>query len=366
MNKKIVYGDKAREALVRGVDAVADVVKVTLGPKGKNVIVDKEYGDPQIINDGVSIAKEVELEDPAENAGARLVISAAMKANEVAGDGTTTSVVLTQAIIKEGLKNLSAGRNSVSMKNGMNFAARDIIDMLESQAVSVNTNEAIVNVASISAGNDTEVGELIAEAMQKVGKDGIITVSESKTVDTSLEVVEGMQFDRGYVSQYFVTDTEKMEASFDNPYVLCVNKRLGGAQELMPILEQIARDGSPVVIIAEDIEGEALATLTMNNLRKLIKVIAIKAPDFGINRKDKLEDIAILTGGKCVIDELGVKLENFTLSDLGRAEKVIATKDHTTIIVSQTNEKLEEHIKLLKAKIPSEIEYQNRYSTWYE
>ena len=351
MNKKIVYGDKAREALVKGVDAVADVVKVTLGPKGKNVIVDKEYGDPQIINDGVSIAKEVELEDPAENAGARLVISAAMKANEVAGDGTTTSVVLTQAIIKEGLKNLSAGRNSVSMKNGMNFAARDVIDMLESQAVSVNTDEAIVNVASISAGNDTEVGKLIAEAMEKVGKDGIITVSESKTFDTSLEVVEGMQFDRGYISQYFVTDTEKMEASFDNPYVLCVNKRLGGVQELMPILEQIARDGSPVVIIAEDIEGEALATLTMNNLRKLIKVIAIKAPDFGINRKDKLEDIAILTGGKCVIDELGVKLENFTLNDLGRAEKVIATKDHTTIIVSQTNEKLEKHIKLLKAKI---------------
>ena len=351
MNKKIVYGDKAREALVKGVDAVADVVKVTLGPKGKNVIVDKEYGDPQIINDGVSIAKEVELEDPAENAGARLVISAAMKANEVAGDGTTTSVVLTQAIIKEGLKNLSAGRNSVSMKNGMNFAARDVIDILESQAVSVDTDEAIVNVASISAGNDTEVGKLIAEAMEKVGKDGIITVSESKTFDTSLEVVEGMQFDRGYISQYFVTDTEKMEASFDNPYVLCVNKRLGGVQELMPILEQIARDGSPVVIIAEDIEGEALATLTMNNLRKLIKVIAIKAPDFGINRKDKLEDIAILTGGKCVIDELGVKLENFTLNDLGRAEKVIATKDHTTIIVSQTNEKLEEHIKLLKAKI---------------
>ena len=351
MNKKIVYGDKAREALVKGVDAVADVVKVTLGPKGKNVIVDKEYGDPQIINDGVSIAKEVELEDPAENAGARLVISAAMKANEVAGDGTTTSVVLTQAIIKEGLKNLSAGRNSVSMKNGMNFAARDVIDILESQAVSVNTDEAIVNVASISAGNDTEVGKLIAEAMEKVGKDGIITVSESKTFDTSLEVVEGMQFDRGYISQYFVTDTEKMEASFDNPYVLCVNKRLGGVQELMPILEQIARDGSPVVIIAEDIEGEALATLTMNNLRKLIKVIAIKAPDFGINRKDKLEDIAILTGGKCVIDELGVKLENFTLNDLGRAEKVIATKDHTTIIVSQTNEKLEKHIKLLKAKI---------------
>ena len=351
MNKKIVYGEEARAALVKGVDAVADVVKVTLGPKGKNVIVDKEYGDPQIINDGVSIAKEVELEDPAENAGARLVISAASKANEIGGDGSTGTIVLTQTMVKEGMKNLSAGRNSVSIKNGMNAAAKDVVELLEKQAVPVDTNEAIINVAAISAGNDKEIGKLIAEAVEKVGKDGIITVSESKTFDTSLEVVEGMQFDRGYVSQYFVTDPEKMEASYDNPFILCVNKSLGGAQELMPILEQVAKSGSPLIIIAENIEGEALATLTMNNLRKLIKVVAVKAPDFGVNRKDKLEDIAILTGGKCVIDELGMTLDKMTLADLGRAEKVVVTKDHTTIIVSQTNEKLEEHIKVLKAKI---------------
>ena len=351
MNKKIMYGEEARASLVKGVNAVADVVKVTLGPKGKNVVIDKEYGDPQIINDGVSIAKEVELEDPAENAGARLIISAATKANEISGDGSTSSILLSQTMVNEGLKSLSAGRNSVSIKNGMNAAARDVVKLLGEQAVPVNTSEAITNVAAISAGNDKEIGKLIAEAVEKVGKDGIITVSESKTFDTTLEVVEGMQFDKGYISQYFVTDSEKMEASYENPYILCINKSLGGAQELMPILEQVAKSGSPLVIIAEDIEGEALATLTMNNLRKLIKVIAIKAPDFGVNRKDKLEDIAILTGGRCVIDELGVTLDKMTLADLGRAEKVIATKDHTTIIVSQTNEVLEEHVKVLKAKI---------------
>ena len=351
MNKKIVYGEEARAALVKGVDAVADVVKVTLGPKGKNVVIDKEYGDPQIINDGVSIAKEVELEDSAENAGARLLISAASKANDIAGDGSSTTILLTQAMIKEGLRNLSTGRNSVAIKNGMSVAARDVVKLLDRDSIPVKTVEAITNVASISAGNDEETGKLIAEAMEKVGKDGIITVGESKTFDTTLEVVEGMQFDKGYVSQYFVTDTERMEASFDNPYILCVNKRLAGIQELMPILEQVAKKGVPLVIIAEDIEGEALATLTMNNLRKLIKVVAIKAPDFGINRTEKLHDIAILTGGRCAVDELGVALNSLTLDDLGTAERVVVTKDHTTIIVSQTNAKLEEHIKVLKAKI---------------
>ena len=351
MNKKIVYGEEARAALVKGVDAVADVVKVTLGPKGKNVVIDKEYGDPQIINDGVSIAKEVELEDSAENAGARLLISAASKANDIAGDGSSTTILLTQAMIKEGLRNLSTGRNSVAIKNGMSAAARDVVKLLDRDSIPVKTVEAITNVASISAGNDEETGKLIAEAMEKVGKDGIITVGESKTFDTTLEVVEGMQFDKGYVSQYFVTDTERMEASFDNPYILCVNKRLAGIQELMPILEQVAKKGVPLVIIAEDIEGEALATLTMNNLRKLIKVVAIKAPDFGINRTEKLHDIAILTGGRCAVDELGVALNSLTLDDLGTAERVVVTKDHTTIIVSQTNAKLEEHIKVLKAKI---------------
>lgn len=354
MSKKIIYGEDSRSSLVKGVNAVADVVKVTLGPKGKNVIIDKEYGDPQIINDGVSIAKEVELDDPVENAGAKLVISTAAKSNDAVGDGSSSVILLTQAMVKEGMKDLSAGRNSVAIKNGMMIAAKDIVALLDKQAIPVDTREAIVNVASISAGNDPEVGELIAEAMEKVGKDGIITVGESKTLDTTLEVVEGMQFERGYISQYFVTDSERMEAVYENPYVLCVNKRLAGVQELMPILEQIARDGDSLVIIAEDIEGEALATLTMNTLRKLIKCIAIKAPDYGLNRKDRLEDIAILTGGKLAIDELGQKLENFTVQDLGRADKVVATKDHTTIIVSERSAALEQHVKVLEAKIEVE------------
>lgn len=350
MSKKIIYGGDSRTSLVKGIDAVADVVKVTLGPKGKNIIIDKEYGDPQIINDGVSIAKEVELDDPIENAGAKLAISTAAKSNDAVGDGSSTCILLTQAMVKEGIRSLSSGRNAVALKNGMMTAAKDVVKMLDKQAIPVDTRESIVNVASISAGNDPEVGELIAEAMEKVGRDGIITVGESKTFDTTLEVVEGMQFERGYISQYFVTDPERMEAVYENPYVLCVNKRLAGVQEIMPILEQVARSGDALVIIAEDIEGEALATLTMNTLRKLIKCVAIKAPDFGINRKDKLEDIAILTGGKLVIDELGQKLENFTIQDLGRAEKVAVTKDHTTIIVSETTPELEEHVKILRAK----------------
>lgn len=354
MSKKIVYGGDSRASLVKGIDAVADVVKVTLGPKGKNVIIDREYGDPQIINDGVSIAREVELDDPIENAGAKLAISTAAKSNDAVGDGSSTCILLTQAMIKEGIKNLSAGRNSVALKNGMMTAAKEVVKMLDKQAIPVDTREAIVNVASISAGNDPEIGELIADAMEKVGKDGIITVGESKTFDTTLEVVEGMQFDRGFISQYFATNTEMTEAIYENPYVLCANKRLAGSQELMPILEQIAKSGEALIIIAEDIEGEALATLTMNTLRKLIKVVAIKAPDFGISRKDKLEDIAILTGGKLAIDELGQKLESFTLKDLGRADKVVVTKDHTTIIVSETNPKLEEHVKVLQAKIEVE------------
>ena len=354
MSKKIIYGGNSRNSLVKGIDAVADVVKVTLGPKGKNVIIDREYGDPQIINDGVSIAKEVELDDPIENAGAKLAISTAAKSNDAVGDGSSTCILLTQAMVKEGIKSLSSGRNAVALKNGMMIAAKDVVSLLDKQAIPVDTRESIVSVASISAGNDLEVGELIAEAMEKVGRDGIITVGESKTFDTTLEVVEGMQFERGYISQYFVTDPERMEAIYENPYILCVNKRIAGVQEIMPILEQVARSGDALVIIAEDIEGEALATLTMNTLRKLIKCVAIKAPDFGISRKDKLEDIAVLTGGKLAIDELGQKLENFTLQDLGRAEKIVVTKDHTTIIVSETTPKLEEHIKVLRAKMEVE------------
>ena len=355
MTKKIVYSDKSREALVNGINAVADVVKVTIGPKGKNVVIEKENGIPQIINDGVTIAREVELEDPIENAGAKLIQEAALKANDSAGDGSSTTCVLVQAMVNEGMRNLSKGCNAVEIKKGMISAAKEITKNLDRKAIQVNTANAIKQVASISAGNDNEIGELIAEAVEKVGKDGIITVSESKTFETSLEVTEGMQFDRGYISQYFVTDAEKGEAVYENPYVLCVNKKIGGAQEITPIFEQVARNGNkPVLLIAEDIEGEALATLTLNNLRKVINVVAVKAPDFGINRKDKLEDIAILTGGKLAIDELGQKLENFTLNDLGKADKVIVTKDHTTIIVSETDDRLEEHVKLLKAKIQVE------------
>ena len=358
MTKRIVYSDRSREALVNGINAVADVVKVTLGPKGRNVVIEKENGTPQIINDGVTIAREVELEDPIENAGAKLIQEAALKANEDAGDGTSTCSVLVQAMVNEGMRNLSRGCNAVEIKKGMLEAAKEITKNLDRRAIQVNTSNAIKQVASISAGNDDEVGELIAEAVEKVGRDGIITVSESKTFETSLEVTEGMQFDRGYISQYFVTDAEKGEAVYENPYVLCVNKKIGGAQEITPIFEQIARNGNkPVLLIAEDIEGEALATLTLNNLRKVINVVAVKAPDFGINRKNKLEDIAILTGGKLAIDELGQKLENFTLNDLGKADKVIVTKDHTTIIVNETDSRLEEHVKLLNAKITVEAKH---------
>jgi len=355
MVKKIVFNEESRKGLVKGINAVADVVKVTLGPKGRNVVIEKEVGVPQIINDGVSIAREVELEDPIENSGAKLIQEAALKANDSAGDGSSSTCVLVQALVNEGIKNITRGCNAVEIKKGMMYAAKEIVKQLDKKAIPVNNSETIKQVASISAGNDDEVGSLIAEAMNKVGKDGIITVSESKTFETSLEITEGMQFDRGYISQYFVTDAEKGEAVYENPYVLCVNKKIGGAQEITPIFEQIARNGNkPVLLIAEDIEGEALATLTLNNLRKVINVVAVKAPDFGVNRKDKLEDIAILTGGKLAIDELGQKLDTFTLNDLGKADKVIVTKDHTTIIVNKTGERLEEHVKLLKAKIAVE------------
>lgn len=351
MSKKIVYGEESRASLIKGVNAVADAVKVTLGPKGKNVIIEKEYGDPQIINDGVSIAKEVELEDPVENSGAKLIIAAATRANDEAGDGSSTTIILTQAMIKEGMKNLSAGRNAVALKNGMNGAAAEIAKILDSKAIPVNTSDAISQVATISAGNDESVGALIEEAMEKVGKDGVITVAESKTFETTLEVTEGMQFDRGYLSQYFATDVEKGEAVYDDCYILCANKKIGSLKEVMPILEQVAKNNLPLLIIAEDIEGEALATLTINKMRNLIKVVPVKAPDYGAYRKDKLEDIGILTGGKVAIDELGQKLENFTINDLGKADRVIVTKDHTTILVNNRNSEVEERVKILQAKI---------------
>lgn len=350
MSKKIVYGEEAREALVRGVNAVADAVKVTIGPKGRNVIIEKEYGSPQIINDGVSIAKEVEIEDPIENSGAKLIIDVASRTNDNVGDGTSTSCVLAQALISEGLKAVEKGFNAVQVKKGMQLAAQEISKTLDTLAVPVDTSEAIAQVAAISAGNDEEVGKLIAEAMERVGKDGVITVGESKSFDTSLEVTEGMQFDRGYISPYFATDMEKGEAVYENCYVLCINKSIGGMNEILSIIEQVAKEGAPLLLIAEDVEGEALATLTINNMRKIIKVVVVKAPDFGIHRTNKLKDIAILTGGKCAIDELNQKVENFTLADLGVADKVIVTKDHTTIIVSARTPELEAHVKMLQAQ----------------
>ena len=351
MAKKIIYGSESRTSLIKGVNAVADAVKVTLGPKGRNVVIDREYGDPQIINDGISIAREVELDDVVENTGAKLIISAATKANDEAGDGSTSTIILTQAMIEEGIRNLSTGRNAVAIKNGMNEAAAYVAKMLDEKAIPVNTSSAIAQVATISAGNDESVGRLIEEAMEKVGKDGVITVSQSNTFETTLEVTEGMQFDRGYLSPYFATDMEKGEAVYENPYVLCANKKIGSIKEILPLLQKVAEQGEALVIIAEDVEGEALATMTLNKMRNLIKVVPVKAPDYGTYRKDKLEDIAVLTGGKCVIDELGQKLENFTLEDLGRADKVIVTKDHTTIIVTEVTTELEERVKILQAKI---------------
>ena len=351
MTKKIVYGEESRAALVKGVNAVADAVKVTLGPKGKNVIIEKEYGDPQIINDGISIAKEVELEDPIENSGAKLIIAAASHANDEAGDGSSTTVILTQAMVNEGVKNIARGRNAIAIKNSMNETAKEIASILDKKAIPVDSSSAIAQVATISAGNDESVGKLIEEAMEKVGRDGVITVGESKTFETTLEVTEGMQFDRGYISQYFATDMAKGEAVYENPYVLCVNRKLGSAKEILPIMQKIAEDGASLVLIAEDVEGEALATLTVNKMRNVIKVVPVKAPDYGTYRKDKLEDIAVLTGGKVAIDELGQKLEDFTLADLGRASKVVVTKDHTTIIVDEVTPELQERANILQNKI---------------
>ena len=350
MAKKIVYGEEAREALIKGVNAVADAVKVTIGPKGRNVIIEKEYGSPQIINDGVSIAKEVEIEDPIENSGAKLVIDVASKTNDNVGDGTSTSCVLAQAMINDGLRAVEKGYNAVQVKKGMQLAAQEIAKKLDELATPVDTSEAIAQVAAISAGNDEEVGKLIAEAMERVGKDGVITVGESSSFDTTLEVTEGMQFDRGYISPYFATDAEKGVAEYEDCYVLCVNKTIGGMKEILPIIEQVAKAGAPLLLIAEDVEGEALASLTINSMRKVLKIVVVKAPDFGIHRTNKLKDIAVLTNGKCAIDELNLKVENFSLKDLGKADKVVVTKDHTTIIVNERTEDLEKYVKVLQAQ----------------
>ena len=359
MAKQIVFEEDARKALLRGIDAVADAVKVTLGPKGRNVILQKKFGAPQIVNDGVTIAKEIELKDNLENAGAQLLKEVSSKTNDVAGDGTTTASVLAQAIVREGLRNLTAGANPMSMKRGIDKAVEVAINKIKELSRPVNTKEEIAQVAGISAGNNSEIGELIAEAMDKVGHDGVITVEESKSFGTNLKVVEGMQFDKGYISPYFVTDPERMEAVLEDAYVLCVNKKINLIADLVPVLEQVARDGRSLLLIAEDVEGEALATLVVNTMRKVLRAVAVKAPGFGDRRKAMLEDIAILTGGQMFTEELGIKLENITTDMMGVAKRVTVTKDETTIVVgNETKEAVAERVRLIKKQIEaSDSEY---------
>lgn len=331
MAKELLYSEQARRKLEKGVNTLADAVKITLGPKGRNVVLERKYGSPTITNDGVTIAREIELEDPFENMGAQLVKEVATKTNDVAGDGTTTATVLAQAMIREGLKNVAAGANPMELKKGIDKAVEVAVDYIKSVAKPVETKNAIAQVAAISA-DDHEIGELIAEAMEKVGKDGVITVEESPTFGTQLEVVEGLQFDRGYISHYFVTDTERMEAVLEEPYILITDRKISSVQDLLPVLERMVQTGKPLLIIAEDVEGEALATLVLNKLRGTLNVAAVKAPGFGERRKAMLEDIAVVTGGQVISEEVGLKLENTTLAQLGSARQVIIRKDDTTIV----------------------------------
>ena len=359
MAKRIIFDEEARKALLKGIDAVADAVKVTLGPKGRNVILTKKFGAPQIVNDGVTIVKEIELKDALENSGAQLLKEVSSKTNDVAGDGTTTASVLAQAIVREGLKNLTAGANPMSMKRGIDRAVESAVSKIKSMSRPVNTKEEIAQVAAISAGNNKEIGELIAEAMEKVGHDGVISVEESKSFGTNLKVVEGMQFDKGYISPYFVTDPERMEAVLEDAYVFCCNKKINLISDLVPLLEQVARDGKSLLLIAEDIEGEALATLVVNTMRKVLRAVAVKAPGFGDRRKAMLEDIAILTGGEMFTEELGIKLENVTTQMLGKAKRVTVTKDETTIVVGdETKAAVQERVRLIRKQIEaSDSEY---------
>lgn len=359
MAKRIVFNEEARKSLLKGIDAVADAVKVTLGPKGRNVILEKKFGAPQIVNDGVTIAKEIELEDGLENAGAQLLKEVSSKTNDVAGDGTTTASVLAQAIVREGLRNLTAGANPMGIKRGMDKGVEMAVEKIKKMAQPVDSKEKLAQVATISAGNNAQIGDLIADAMEKVGTDGVITVEESKSFGTNLKVVEGMQFDKGYISPYFVTDPERMEAVLEDAYVLCVNKKINLIADLVPILEQVARDGRSLLIIAEDVEGEALATLVVNTMRKVLRAVAVKAPGFGDRRKAMLEDIAILTGGEMFTEELGIKLENITVQMLGKAKRVTVTKDNTTIVVGDENkERVADRVRLIKKQIEqSDSEY---------
>ena len=353
MSAKIIeYSSEARNALKQGVDKLANAVKVTLGPKGRNVILDKKFGAPTVTKDGVSVAKEIELEDPTENMGAQMVREVASKTSDIAGDGTTTATVLAQAIYREGLKNVTAGANPMDLKRGIDIAVAKVIDYLKSLSRDVEGRDEIAQVGAISANNDKTIGDLIADAMEKVGKDGVITVEEAKGTETGLEVVEGMQFDRGYLSPYFVTNSETMEAELEDPFILIHDKKISSMKDLLPVLEKVAQSGRPLLIIAEDLEGEALATLVVNKLRGTLKVAAVKAPGFGDRRKAMLEDIAILTGGTVISEERGFKLENATIEYLGHAKKVNIDKDNTTIVEGAgLSEDIKKRVNEIKAQI---------------
>ncbi|MBE9166531.1 chaperonin GroEL [Pleurocapsales cyanobacterium LEGE 06147] len=351
MAKSIIYNDEARRALERGIDLLAESVAVTLGPKGRNVVLEKKFGAPQIVNDGVTIAKEIELEDHIENTGVSLIRQAASKTNDVAGDGTTTATVLAHAIVKEGLRNVAAGANPIALKRGIDKATEFLVGKIAEHAKQVEDSKAIAQVGSISAGNDEEVGKMIAEAMDKVGKEGVISLEEGKSMTTELEITEGMRFDKGYISPYFVTDTERMEAVLDEPFILITDKKITLVQDLVPILEQVARQGKPLMIIAEDIEKEALATLVVNRLRGVLNVAAVKAPGFGDRRKQMLEDIAVLTGGQVISEDAGLKLDNTKVEMLGRARRITITKDNTTIVAEGNEQAVKARCEQIRRQI---------------
>jgi chaperonin GroEL len=351
MAKQIVYGENSRQAILRGVNSLADAVKVTLGPKGRNVVLDKKFGSPTITKDGVTVAKEIELKDPLENMGAQMVREVASKTSDIAGDGTTTATVLAQAIFREGAKNVVAGANPMELKRGIEKAVEAIIAELKTFSKPVS-GQMIAQVGTISANSDATIGKIIAEAMEKVGKDGVITVEEAKTLETGLDVVEGMQFDRGYLSPYFVTDPERMEVVLDSPVILIHEKKISSMKDLLPLLEQVARLGRPLLIIAEDVDGEALATLVVNKLRGTLQAAAVKAPGFGDRRKAMLEDIATLTGGRAITEDLGIKLENIKVEDLGRAKKVTIDKDNSTIVEGAgKTEAIQGRVKQIRAQV---------------
>jgi chaperonin GroEL len=351
MAKQVIHGEESRAAILRGINQLADAVKITLGPKGRNVVIDKKFGSPTITKDGVTVAKEIELKDALENMGAQMVREVASKTSDVAGDGTTTATVLAQSIFREGVKTVAAGANPMALKRGIDKAVERCVAEIQRMAKPVK-GDAIAQVGTVSANGDANIGSIIAEAMSKVGKDGVITVEESKTMETALEVVEGMQFDRGYLSPYFVTDPERMEAALENPLILIHEKKISSMKDLLPLLEQVAKMGKPMLIIAEDVEGEALATLVVNKLRGTLNIAAVKAPGFGDRRKAMLEDIAILTGGKVISEDLGIKLENVKLEDLGRAKKVTIDKDNTTLVEGNGKQSdIEGRVKTLRAQI---------------